>query len=161
MKPQPERQMRLMYCNIMIKFIFCGSWDGGSFVVFRIFKSILFSLIEFLCTFSIPYKILTDYVYYYSILIRIVYAVGTFFFRVPFTFFDTHVSPSSVFSLLTVSLFLSYLIFAVPIRKCLGKHSCMSSTFPISILNRTDVFWQCNYKCTMCIRSEKLEIVQH
>ena len=30
---------------------------------------------------------------------------------------------------------LSYFIFAVLTRKCLGKQSCMSSSFPISILN--------------------------
>ena len=34
-------------------------------------------------------------------------------------------------------LSLSYFILAVPMRKCLGKHSCTSSTFPIAILNGT------------------------
>ena len=29
------------------------------------------------------------------------------------------------------SVFLSYFILAVPKRECLGKHSCMSSTFPM------------------------------
>ena len=34
-------------------------------------------------------------------------------------------------------------------RKCLGKHSCMSSPFSIAILNDTSFFFrQCNYKCT-------------
>ena len=37
-------------------------------------------------------------------------------------------------------LFLSYFIRAVPIRKCLGKHSCMSSSFLIVILNLTCFF---------------------
>ena len=37
-------------------------------------------------------------------------------------------------------IFLSYLIIAVPIRKCLGKHWCMSSPFPIAILNGTFFF---------------------
>ena len=35
---------------------------------------------------------------------------------------------------------LSYLILAVPVRECLGKHSCMSSQFPIAILNGTSSF---------------------
>ena len=30
---------------------------------------------------------------------------------------------------------LSYFVLAVPMRECLGKHSCMSSPFPIAILN--------------------------
>ena len=30
---------------------------------------------------------------------------------------------------------LSYFILAVLMRECLGKHSCMSSPFPIAILN--------------------------
>ena len=37
-------------------------------------------------------------------------------------------------------LSLSYLILAVPTRECLGKHSCMSSSFPIAILNDTSPF---------------------
>ena len=56
---------------------------------------------------------------------------------------------------------LSYFILSVPMRECLGKHSFMSSEFPIAILNGTCFFRQCNYKCTMCIRSEKLKIVKH
>ena len=54
--------------------------------------------------------------------------------------------PALCFSILT-SLFLppssvslSYFILAVPIRKCLGKHSCTSSPFPIAILNGTSFF---------------------
>ena len=46
------------------------------------------------------------------------------------------------------SLSLPYFILAVPMRKCLGKHSCMSSSFPIVILYDTSFFRQCNYKCT-------------
>ena len=48
----------------------------------------------------------------------------------------------------------------VTMHECLGKHSCMSSTFSIAILNYV-VLRQCNYQCTTCIRSEKLEIVKH
>ena len=39
-------------------------------------------------------------------------------------------SPSS-------SISMSYFILAVPLCKCLGNHSCMSSTFPVAILNGT------------------------
>ena len=35
------------------------------------------------------------------------------------------------------SVSLSYFILAVPMLECLGKHSCMSSQFPIAILNGT------------------------
>ena len=38
------------------------------------------------------------------------------------------------------SVSLSYFILAVPMRECLGKHSCMSSPFPIAILNGTSSF---------------------
>ena len=48
--------------------------------------------------------------------------------------------PAVLFSILTPlycvssSVSLSYFILAVPLRECLGKHSCMSSPFPIAIL---------------------------
>ena len=38
------------------------------------------------------------------------------------------------------SVSLSYFILAVPMRECLGKHSCMSSPFPIAILKGTSSF---------------------
>ena len=38
------------------------------------------------------------------------------------------------------SVSLSYFILAVPMRECLGKHSCMSSSFPIATLNCTFFF---------------------
>ena len=38
------------------------------------------------------------------------------------------------------SVSLSYFVLAVPIQKCLGKHSCMSSPCPIAILNGTLIF---------------------
>ena len=37
-----------------------------------------------------------------------------------------------------VSLF--YFILAIPMPECFGRHSCMSSTFPIAILNGTCIF---------------------
>ena len=44
-----------------------------------------------------------------------------------------------LFSILTSpsSVTLSYFILAVPVHECVGKHSCMSSSFPIAILNGT------------------------
>ena len=38
------------------------------------------------------------------------------------------------------SVSLSYFVLAFPMRECLGKHSCMSSSFPIAILNGTFLF---------------------
>ena len=38
------------------------------------------------------------------------------------------------------SVSLSYFVLAVPMRECLGKHSCMSSPFPVAILNATVLF---------------------
>ena len=38
------------------------------------------------------------------------------------------------------SVSLSYFVLAVPMRECLGKHSCMSSPCPIAILNGTFLF---------------------
>ena len=111
-------------------------------------SSHLFLLIEFHCIFSICYKILEYYVYYYCVLIRKWWAVGTYFvYRVRCISFYTHASSS---------VFLSYFILAFPMPEFLGKHSCMSSTFPMAILNATSFFFQqCNYNCTMCIRGEK------
>ena len=40
----------------------------------------------------------------------------------------------------TSSVSLSYFILVVPMRKCLGKHSYISSPFPIAILNSTCFF---------------------
>ena len=54
--------------------------------------------------------------------------------------------PALLFSILTPlflptsSVSLSYFVLAVPMRKCLRKHSCMSSPFPIAILNGTFFF---------------------
>ena len=50
---------------------------------------------------------------------------------------------------LSSSLSLSYFRLAVPMRKCLGKHSCMSFSFPIVILNDTSFFSDsATTKCT-------------
>ena len=39
------------------------------------------------------------------------------------------------------SVILTYFVLAVPMSECMGKHSCMSSTFPIAILNGTCFFF--------------------
>ena len=57
------------------------------------------------------------------------------FFLCPLCFF-----PHSPLFLSSSSVSLSYFILAVPMRECLGKHSCMSSPFPIAILNGTFFF---------------------
>ena len=101
---------------------------------FRLFKSI-FLLIEFHCTFSISFKILPDYVYYYCISLGCDRPSGLLLFvpAVLFSILTPLFCPSS-----TVPL--SYFILAVPMRECLGKHSCMSSSFPTAILNGTSSF---------------------
>ena len=74
---------------------------------------------------------LPDYVYYYCISIA-----RDFFYSCPLYFFPILTPlfcPSS-------SVSLSYFILAVPMRECLGKHSCMRSQFPIAILNGTSSF---------------------
>ena len=57
-------------------------------------------------------------------------AVGTFFFvsTLLLYIFTLLFLPSS-------SVYLSYFIIGVPMHECLGKHSCMRSTFPIAVLN--------------------------
>ena len=55
-------------------------------------------------------------------------------------FFHSHCTSFHIFTLiflLSSSLSLSYFILVVAMCKCLGKHSCMSSLFPIAILNGT------------------------
>ena len=59
-----------------------------------------------------------------------------FFFFVPAVAF----SMLMPFFLPPSSVSLSYFILAVPMRKRLGKHSCMSSPFPIAMLNGTFFF---------------------
>ena len=54
-------------------------------------------------------------------------------------FFVSAVLPSTfiLLFLLSSSVSLSYFNLAVPMRKCLGRHSCMSSPFSMVILNLT------------------------
>ena len=83
-----------------------------------------------------------------------------FFSHVRFAFFPI-LTPLFLPSL---SVSFSYFILAVPMRECLGKHPCISSTFPIGY-SHTEwyVFFfrqRNNYKRrTFRIRSEKVEIL--
>ena len=112
-----------------------GRVDDLSF--FEYLSPFYFLLIEFHCTFSISYKILPYFVYYYYILIRL----GSDRLSGLLSFV-----PAFLFSILTPlflsssSVPLSYFSLAVPMRECVGKHLCMSSPFPIAILNGTSSF---------------------
>ena len=75
------------------------------------------------------------------IIIMIVFLLGSD--RPPGLFFMPALLLSiltSLFPLRCSSVSLSYFIIAVPMRECLGKHSCTSSTFPLAILNGTCFF---------------------
>ena len=84
---------------------FVCSVEGFSF--FDCLSPFCVLLIEFYCTFSISYELLIKDVYYYYCILILFKQSGLLF-------------PS-------VSAFL--------LSICLGKHSCMSSSFPIAILN--------------------------
>ena len=103
---------------------------------FEYLSSFCFLSIEFHYTFSI-----SVIKYYQIMLIIIVFWLGCdrpsghLFFM-----------SALLFSILTPlflppsSVSLSYFILAVPTRRRLGKHSCMSSQFPIAILNGAFLF---------------------
>ena len=94
-----------------------------------------FLLIEFRCSFSFLIK------FYQIMFIIVVFRLGCnrpsglllFVPAVLFFILTIFFCPSS-------SVSLSYFILAVPMRECLGKHSCMSFPFPIAILNGTSSF---------------------
>ena len=101
-----------------------GRVDDFSF--FDCSSPFCFLLIKFHCTFSMFYKILTNYVYYYCMLIMIVLAVGTsFFFRSRFTSFRTH-----------SSLLMFFVCFFILCRSCCSHARVFGKTlvyeFPIS-----------------------------
>ena len=107
--------------------------EGGWFVIFRLFKSIFFfGQLNFIVLFPFLIK------YYHILFIVIVFWLGCdrmsgLLFFVPALLLST-LAPLFLSS---SSVSLSYFILAVPMRECLGKHSCMSSTFPLAILNGT------------------------
>ena len=61
-------------------------------------------------------------------------SVGTSFFLASCTFIFT------LLFLMFSSIYLSYFILALPMRKCSGKHFCMSFTFPMAMLNAPLLF---------------------
>ena len=123
----PSSPVSLSYFNL--------PGEGGRFVIFRIFQSIFFCKLNFIVRFSISIK------YYHIMFIIIVFRLGC---DMPsgFIFFV----PALLLSILTPlflpssSVSLPYFILAVPMRECLGKHSCKSSPFPKAILNGTFFF---------------------
>ena len=112
-------------------------WNkGGCFLSFIDCSSpFYFLIIEFHCPFYISYKIQRNFIYYYCILIWIVQDVNTSFSFVPALLLSTL---TCLF--LTYVTLSSYFFIAVPIHECLGTHSCMSSSFSLSILNGTCFF---------------------
>ena len=90
---------------------------------FEYLSPFYFLSIEFHCTFSISYKILPNFVCYYCILVRMLYAVGTFFF-VPALL----LSILTPLSLPSSSVSLSYFILAVCMRECFGFPMSYSHT---------------------------------
>ena len=76
-----------------------------------------------------------NYFYFYCILIRFIPS-GLLFSFVPAVL----LSILTPLFLLSWPISLSYFILAVPMHECLGKHSCISFTFPIAMLNGTCFF---------------------
>ena len=112
-----------------------SSGDGGWYVIFRLFKSIFFCQLNFIVLFPFLIK-------YYHIL----YIITVFRFGCDRPSGLLLFVPALLLSMLTPlflpssSVYLSYFVLAVPMRECLGKHSCMSSPCPIAILNGTFLF---------------------
>ena len=101
--------------------------------LFEYLSPFCFLSIEFHCTFSFFHI-----KYYHILFIIIVFWLGGDRPSGLLSFV-----PALLFSILTPlflpssSVSLSYFVLAVPMRECLGKHSCMSSPCPIAILNGT------------------------
>ena len=106
------------------------------FSVFDCSSPIFFLLIEFRWTFSISLKILTN-----DIIIVFWLDVGYYNRNRPSGLLSF--VPAFLISILTPlflpfsSVSFSYFVIAVPMRECLGKHSCISSPFSKAILNGT------------------------
>ena len=127
----------LFFCQLSEWLTAGSSGEGGCFVIFRIFKFILFFCqMNFIVLFPFLIKC------YHILFIIIAFWLGCdkpsgHFFFVPALLFSILMPlslPPSYFS------YLLRLFLAVPMRKCLGKHLCMSSPFPIAILNGTFYF---------------------
>ena len=74
------------------------------------------------------------------------------------SFFRVLLSRFILLFLLFSSVSLSNFNHAVPMRKCLGKHSCMSSPFSIVILKELALFGhQCSFVVTCLLYKTKLQ----
>ena len=109
-------------------FILFQTGEGGWFVIFRIFKSILFFCqLNFIVLFPFLIK------YYHILFIIIVFWLGCDRPSRLLLFV-----PALLLSILTPlflpssSVSLSYFVLAVPMRECLGKHSCIGSHLVLS-----------------------------
>ena len=109
-------------------------WGGGGLFIFLLFKSFCFLFIEFHCTFSMSYWILPYYVYYYYFIFSSTDRPSVLFFDARFTSLDTHAS------LLTFFCFFVLFHSCSSHARVLGKHSCMSSPFPMTIRSGTSFF---------------------
>ena len=103
-----------------------------------------FLSIEFRCTFSISYKILIYFVYIIVFWLGCDRPSGFLLFvsALLLSILTSLFLPSS-------SVALSYFVLAVPMRECLGKHSCISSPCPITILNGTFLFSRGEIVCNL------------
>ena len=116
---------------------FVETRDKNIIVIFRLFKSILF-FVNWISLYFFQFLIK-----FYQIIFIIVFRLGCdrpsglllFVPAVLFSILTPLFCPSS-----SSSVLLSYFILAFRMLECLGKHSCMSSQFPISILNGTSSF---------------------
>ena len=106
------------------------------FFIIQLFKSIL-CFVNWISLYIFPFLIK----YYHILFIIVVFWLicdrpsGLLLFVPDVRFFIL----TTLFCV-SLSVSLSYFILAVPMRKCFGKHSCMSSSFPIVILNDTCYF---------------------
>ena len=105
-----EMLSMLSVCSYFKIFDVRGRVDDLSFLDY--ICPFCFLSIEFHCTFSISCKILPYYVYYYCILIRMWYVVGTSFVRARCATFHTHAS------LLTIFVCFFFVCFFVLFRFC-------------------------------------------
>ena len=129
MKKNQSRKYLFQRQNVILR----GRVDDLSF--FDYLSPFCFLLIEFYCTFPFLRQ------FYQIMFIISVFRLGCarpsglllFVPAVLFSILTPLFCPSS-------SVSLSYFILAVAILECLGKHSCMSSPFPIAILNGTSSF---------------------
>ena len=101
-------------------------------------------LIEFHGTF-ISYK------HYHIVFIYILFSLGLYrllgllFLSFPLYFFPYHATRTSYLFRFSSSSFILYrlhlfILYAVPMRVCSGKHSCTSSIFPIAMLKAASFF---------------------